>query len=98
MTTSQTAFLEITLHVTAANRPAAAAVYEKYKQPFLTGVKGAQCKQLLVRDQDVQVLHTLDTVDDANAYLKSDLFANDIVKELSPLLQRAPDVRIYNAA
>ena len=98
MTNSQTAYLEITLNVAAGNRPAAAAVYEKYKQPFLTGVKGAQCKQLLVRDQDVQVIHTFDTLADANAYLKTDLFARDIVKELSPLLSHAPDIRIYQSA
>lgn len=98
MTTSQAAYLEITLNVAAANRPAAAAVYEKYRQPFLTSVKGAQCKQLLVRDQDVQVIHTFDTVAAANAYLKTDLFSRDIVKELSPLLQHAPEIRIYAAA
>jgi hypothetical protein len=39
MTFAQTAYLEITLNVAAPDRPAAAAVYSKYKQPFLTTVK-----------------------------------------------------------
>lgn len=98
MATPQTALLEITLDVAVSDRPAAAAIYEKYKQPFLTGVKGAQSKQLFVRDQDVQVLHGFDAVADANMYLESDLFAKDIVKELTPLLRRAPDIRIYRGA
>jgi len=95
MALAQTAYLEITLNVVAADRPAAAAVYSKYKQPFLNTVKGALSKQLLVRDEDVQVLHGFDNVADAQAYLTSDLFKNDVVKELAPLLKSAPEVRVY---
>jgi len=50
-------YLEITLQVDAANRAAAAGVYQQYKQPFLDTVDGATSKELLVRDEDVQVLH-----------------------------------------
>jgi hypothetical protein len=95
MTLAETAYLEITLNVPVASRPAAAAVYSKYKQPFLTTVKGALSKQLLVRDEDVQVLHGFDNVADAQAYLASNLFKNDVAKELMPLLKGAPEVRIY---
>lgn len=95
MALAQTAYLEITLNVSAPDRPAAGAVYAKYKQPFLTTVKGAVSKQLLVRDEDVQVLHGFDNVADAQAYLTSNLFKNDVVKELTPLLKGAPEVRIY---
>jgi hypothetical protein len=95
MAMAQTAYLEITLNVAPADRAAAAAVYTKYKQPFLTTVKGALSKQLLVRDEDVQVLHGFDNVADATAYLTSDLFENDVVKELKPLLKSAPEVRVY---
>jgi hypothetical protein len=95
MAFAQTAYLEITLNVAAPDRSAAAAVYSKYKQPFLTTVKGAVSKQLLVRDEDVQVLHGFDNVADAQAYLTSNLFKNDVVKELTPLLKSAPEVRIY---
>lgn len=97
MAFADTAYLEITLKVANADRPAAAAVYEKYKQPFLTTVKGAKSKQLLIRNEDVQVLHGFETTSDAEAYLASDLFKNDVVKELSPLLKEAPDVRIYTS-
>ncbi|MEV7391843.1 MULTISPECIES: hypothetical protein [unclassified Streptomyces] len=90
------AYLEITLQVDPANRVAAAGVYEKYKQPFPATVPGATSKELLVRDEDVQVLHGFQTVADAKAYLESDLFTRDVVGGLSPLLKSAPDVRVYD--
>lgn len=91
------AILEITLNVDAADRAAAGAVYTKYKAPFLDTVPGALAKRLLIRADDVQVLHEFKTIDDAQAYLKSDLFNKDVVEELKPLLKAAPDVRIYDA-
>jgi hypothetical protein len=92
------AYLEITLHVDPANRAAAAGVYQQYKQPFLATVPGATSKELLVRDDDVQVLHGFATAADAQAYLASELFTRDVVGGLAPLLSTAPDVRIYDAA
>jgi hypothetical protein len=92
------AYLEITLQVDPAHRVAAAGVYEKYKQPFLGTVPGALSKELLVRDEDVQVLHGFRTVADANTYLASDLFTRDVVGGLSPLLKAAPDARLYDTA
>jgi hypothetical protein len=91
------AFLEITLKVAPRNRAAAAEVYKRYKSPFLTKVAGARTKQLLVRDDDVQVLHGFDSVQSAEAYLKSALFNDDVVKALAPLLDSAPEVRVYTA-
>ncbi|QWV95123.1 hypothetical protein KP004_08080 [Geomonas oryzisoli] len=92
------AYLEITLKVSNENRPAAAGVYNKYKEPFLKQVQGAKSKELLVRDEDVQVLHGFATVADAKAYLQSDLFTHDVVTALSPYLDAAPEVRIYEVA
>lgn len=92
------AYLEITLKVDPADRAAAAQVYQQYKQPFLDTIPGASSKELLVRDEDVQVLHGFDTLEHAQAYLESDLFLNDVVNGLAPLLQTAPEVRAYNAA
>ncbi len=92
------AFLQITLFVKEKNRAAAAAVYTKYKEPFLKNIKGAKSKDLLVRDEDVQVLHGFDSVENANAYLKSELFENDVVRELSPLFDTAPQIKIYAVA
>ena len=80
------------------NRPAAADVYKKYRQPFLTEIKGAQSKALLVRDDDVQVLHGFDNAENAQAYLKSPLFKEDVVEKLKPLLEAEPEVRVYTVA
>lgn len=91
-------YLQITLKVAVANRAAAAAVYQQYKAPFLDTIAGAKSKELLVRDEDVQVLHGFDTNDNAQAYLKSALFNADVVATLSPLLAAAPDVRVYQSA
>lgn len=90
------AFLEITLMIQSDNRAKAGGVYSKYKQSFLETIKGATSKQLLIRNEDVQVLHGFDTVENANAYLTSKLFVNDVVKELSPLLSANPEIKIYS--
>lgn len=91
-------YLQITLKVEAHNRPAAAEVYNRYRQPFLQAVQGAKSKQLLVRDEDVQVLHGFESKECAQAYLGSALFTADVVVALKPLLAAEPDVRIYSAA
>jgi hypothetical protein len=46
----------------------------------------------------VQVLHGFETAADAKAYLASELFTRDVVGGLTPLLNTAPDVRVYDAA
>jgi quinol monooxygenase YgiN len=91
----KTAFLEITMKVSSANRPKAGAIYAKYRQPFLSTVPGAGSKDLLIRDEDVQVLHSFDSRASAENYLASPLFAKDVVSELKPLLAAEPEIRIY---
>jgi hypothetical protein len=91
------AYLEITLDIKEVDRPAAAGIYAKYKSPFLTSVAGAKSKELLLRDDDVQVLHGFDTAEQAQKYLNSAFFNKDVVGELAPLLQGAPEIRIYTA-
>lgn len=90
------AYLQITLDISNENRAAAAQVYQKYKTSFLTTIEGATSKELLVRDEDVQVLHGFTTVAQAQAYLSSPLFTQDVVAELKPYLNSAPDVRIFD--
>jgi hypothetical protein len=89
------AVLEITMQVSGADRPKAGAVYAKYKPPFLATVPGAESKDLLLRDEDVQVLHGFDSRAAAESYLASKLFGNDVVGELKPYLIADPEIRIY---
>ena len=89
------AFLEITLNVAQQNRSNAGAIYTKYKQAFLTSIPGARSKDLLLRPEDVQVLHGFDTIESAANYLNTQLFQKDVVRELQPFLAGTPEVRIY---
>ncbi len=92
------AYLEITMSIDEANRPAAAKVYTDYRGPFLEQITGALTKDLLIRDEDVQVLHGFDSLEHAQAYLESDLFQKDVFVGLKPLWSADPDVRIYTVA
>lgn len=92
------AYLEITMVIKNDNRSAAAKVYNDYREPFLNEIQGALTKNLLIRDEDVQVLHGFDTVENAKAYLTSELFKNDVAAGLSPLWDKEPDIRIYAVA
>jgi hypothetical protein len=89
------AYLEITLKVNNENRASAAGVYVKYKQPFLKKIQGATSKELIMRSEDVQVLHGFESEADAKAYLSTNLFENDVVRALKPYLEGDPEVRIY---
>lgn len=90
------AYLEITMEIDEANRPAAAKVYSDYRQPFLDTIKGALTKNLLIRQEDVQVLHGFDCVENAQAYINSDMFKNDVFVGLKPLWNTDPVVKIYS--
>ena len=90
------AYLEITLDIKSENRENAGGVYAKYKAPFLKQVKGATSKELFLREEDVQVLHGFESEADAKAYLSSELFENDVVRELKPYLASDPEIRIYS--
>ncbi len=92
------AYLQITLKIKNENREAAAAVYAKYKKPFLDKIAGAKSKELLIRDEDVQVLHGFASEENARAYLTTEIFSNDVVGELKPLLEADPEVHIYSVA
>lgn len=92
------AYLEITMKIANDNRPAAAKVYADYRQPFLDTIPGALTKNLLIRDEDVQVLHGFDSAGNAAAYLSSEMFKNDVFVGLQPLWDEDPQVRIYTVA
>ena len=92
------AYLEITMKIDDENRSAAAKVYTDYRTPFLDTLPGALSKDLLIREDDVQVLHGFDSVEHAQAYLSSDMFKNDVFVGLKPLWSAEPVVRIYSVA
>ncbi len=89
------AYLEITMTIDEENRPAAATIYNDYRQPFLKTIEGALTKDLLIRDEDVQVLHGFDSLEHAKNYLETDLFKNDVFVGLKPTWSADPDIRFY---
>ena len=89
------AYLQITMNIPMENRPAAVKVYTDYRQPFLDTIKGARTKELLVRDEDVQVLHGFDSSESAGAYLATEMFRNDVFVGLQPLWRSDPAGKIY---
>lgn len=91
-------YMQITLKVSAGNRAAAAGVFQQYKTPFLNTVVGAKSKELLLRTEDVQVLLGFDAEANASAYLHSDMFNVDVANALKPLLDAAPEARVYRVA
>lgn len=92
------AYLQIAMWIDEKNRATAANVYIEYKEPFLKAIKDAITKDLLVRDEDVQVLHGFDSVENAKAYLESEMFQNDMFVALKDLWKQQPDVKIYVVA
>jgi hypothetical protein len=92
------AYLEITMTIDDVDRPKAAVVYNRFKAPFLDRIKGATSKELLIRTEDVQVLHGFNSLDDAQKYLSSKLFNDDVVVALKPLLKSNPEIRLYTKA
>lgn len=92
------AYLEITMKIENNHRQVAAKVYTDYIRPFLETIEGALTKDLLIRDEDVQVLHGFDSVEHANDYLSSEMFKNDVFVGLQPLWNAYSEVRIYIVA
>ena len=92
------AYLNISLKIAEANRLEAAKVYSRYKQPFLDNIPGALSKELLIRKENVVVLHGFSSATDAGNYLGSELFTNDVVSGLKPFLEDHPVIEIYSVA
>ncbi|HEY3303691.1 MAG TPA: hypothetical protein VGL70_09180 [Candidatus Binatia bacterium] len=86
------------MKIAPENRSLAGEIYSKYRRPFLSGIPGAQSKDLLLRTEDVQVLHGFDSKTNAESYLGSTLFQKDVVAALKPYLVADPEIRIYECA
>ncbi len=78
------AYLQIALYV----KNTGAGFYARYKEPFLKTIAGAKSKELLVRDEDVQVLHGFGSVGRANAYLKPNFLKKTSCASLARCLTR----------
>ena len=89
------AYLEITMKINEEKRSAAVNIYNNYRKPFLDSIEGALTKELLVRDDDVQVIHGFDSLEHAKAYIDTDMFKNDVVTGLKPTWSADPDIRFY---
>ena len=85
-----TAYLQVTMTIDPADRASGAKVYSDYLQEFLDTVPGAKTKELLVRDEDVQVLHGFETLEQANAYLTSELLHHQGRPRSDPAVQGRP--------
>lgn len=92
------AYLEITMVIKNEDRAAAAAVYNEWRKPFLDTIEGALTKELLIRGEDVQVIHGFDSAEHAKAYLDSAMFKEHVTPGLKPTWDAAPDIRIYETA
>lgn len=92
------AYLQITMKIKADDRAAASKVYFDWREPFLKQEPGAMYKHLLVREEDIQVLHGFDTKEHAEAYLKSEMFTKHVAPGLSPYFQADPEIRIFEVA
>jgi hypothetical protein len=92
------AYLQVIMTIDPENRAAAAKVYTDYRQPFLDTIRGAMTKELLIRDEDVQVIHGFDSMEHAKAYLDSELFKTKVFPGLQPTWAKDPDIRFYSVA
>ena len=75
------AYLQVIMTIDPENRAAAAKVYTDYRQPFLDTIRGAMTKELLIRDEDVQVIHGFDSMEHAKVYLDSEKRRKKAVNE-----------------
>lgn len=69
-----------------------------YRGPFFATIPGALSKNLLIREEDVQVLHGFDSIEHAKEYLESEMFVQDVFVGLKPLWSAGPEVRIHTVA
>ncbi|WP_342759329.1 hypothetical protein [Kineothrix sedimenti] len=53
---------------------------------------------LLIREEDVQVLHDFDSMKNTLTYLSSSMLQDNVFLRLKPLWNGEPDVKIYNVA
>ena len=78
------------MKINPENRAAAAKVYTDYRQPFLDTIEGALTKELLIRNEDVQVIHVSIAWNTQRHILKQICLAMMSLKDSSQLGQANP--------
>lgn len=89
------AYVVMTVDVPVEKRSEATRVYYMNKAFFLSGVEGAVCKELLLRDKDIKIVAGFSSMDNANAYLKNDMFTKDLFTGMKKFATTDPDVQVY---
>ena len=93
-----TAYLQIVLKVNLADRGELTNTYNKFKNSFLEQIKGATTHELLIGDEEVQLLYGFDNLEDAEAFLSTELYNNVVLVALKPLIFDNPKIRVFNVA
>lgn len=92
------AYLDISLTIEGLDRAGITAVFNMYKGPFLSTVKGALYNELWIHVEDVRILHGFSSMEDAQEYLVSKLFNTDFITSLKPYMIGNPNIKIYQVA
>ncbi|WP_312191976.1 hypothetical protein [Sphingobacterium sp.] len=89
-------YLQITLKINAAEKGKISGVYDRFKTSFLDQINGATSNELLIGEEYFQLLYGFHTREDAQAFLSTELYNNDILIALKPLMLNNPEIRIYD--
>lgn len=89
------AYLQITLKINTADKGAVSGVYNKFRTLFLEQIQGAISIELLIGDEYIQLLHSFDTAEEAQDFLSTELYNNDVLVAVKPFIVNTPEVRIY---
>ncbi|PUV23897.1 MULTISPECIES: hypothetical protein [Sphingobacterium] len=89
------AYLQVTLKINNSDKGAVSGIFDKFRDSFIDQIKGATSIELLIGDGYIQLLHVFDTVEDAHAFLSTELYNNNILFALKSLMVDTPQVSIY---
>ncbi|WP_104381543.1 hypothetical protein [Sphingobacterium sp. HMA12] len=90
------AYLQITLKINNSDKGAVSGIYDKFRDSFLDQVKGATSIELLIGNGYIQLLHVFDTAEDAQAFLSTELYNNEILLALKSLMVDTPMISVYS--
>ena len=92
------AYLSVNMKIDSSRLPEVTKVYTNYWEKFLRTIHGARTKDLVIRNEDVQILHSFNSVEDAVGFLSSEMFQRAVFIDLQPYWNDELNVRIYTAA